>query len=1147
MSFTTDVGRELVRAYLPLLDAVGSGYGFRQFLRDMGWKVDLAELTDDVVGDLPALQALVTALETGADIIESGEVDPIELAEAIEDIIDLLADPTSFDLSAVLDAAAGPLADPQFWIDLAARLPEYLIVRWSRTYHPVLHHVLRLAGIVVDAVGEELPPGVEAEFESIDLGQIGGLLGGTGLADAYGWGRASADFDHGRLVDALLGLAAKLGLPATPIPIPDTLIGSGQPWADAEDERLDRVRGLEVGVVEVVEGTPPNTAMADLALLFLPVPHPGPNPGDAVRALLTTVRASGDLDLRLPLIDDVVTLVVTAGGDATGAAGVELSPGGVELVNGNAAVDVGLALELGGGPSPWRLPKDGGPAIEVGQAIVDGAILTGNGPGLELGLELIDVAFVLTAGDGFLGSVLGAAEIEVPLDLDLGWSSERGFTVGGSTGLAKLIVLDRTIGPVTVLSLEVALGAGLDGDVALSVDTLLAGTIGPFTLGLDGLGLALAASPADDGRGSFGPIDLSLVSVPPTTVTFEIETEAVNGSGFVTHDPDEGRYAGGLALDILGSGLSAIVIVDTQIEGDPDGFALFASLGLTFPTPIPLAFGFTLNGVGGLLALNRTLDGDELALDLKTGAADSLLFPDDLLEDAGTVLDGLDRWMPVQTGTTVVGPVVEIGWGSPETIIAIQLGVVIALPDLIVALLGSVEMLLPEPEEPVLELRMDIYGEVDIPGGSVLVVASLYDSTLLGLYDLSGDVGFYLDTLGQPFFVLSVGGYHPAFTPPGHVPESVQDLRRLRAAIDLGDNVEVAATAYVAVTSNSFQFGGGVDVLASVDFLGTTYTAWGGFSVNLLLIFKPFKLVADATFGVGISVRGEDVLSADLAVHLEGPKPWYATGRAYFTFLGIKVNFEFDVGNRPGGEPREIHDVVDDVVEALRDASAWRAVDSGDSWSAGLIIGDDLPDGLWARPDQLIEVAQGIAPLNRTISAFGETVPSVDELSVSDVTIGAKQVADPAWVDDWFAPAQFDRLGDQARLSGPSFEEMTAGVRYGDDGVELTPNKDRDRELATIDRSPETDVARDYVSPVRSVGLGTSTRHVSGPRLSVGSTSYTIVRADDAELATDFLNEAGLATELRYSEAVAALGTEAGRDRTDLRIAPTHAATGGIR
>ena len=62
----------------------------------------------------------------------------------------------------------------------------------------------------------------------------------------------------------------------------------------------------------------------------------------------------------------------------------------------------------------------------------------------------------------------------------------------------------------------------------------------------------------------------------------------------------------------------------------------------------------------------------------------------------------------------MIGPVAEFGWGSP-TVISAQLGVIVAIPDMIITLLGSVEMLLPTPDTAVLSLRMDVTGRWTCP------------------------------------------------------------------------------------------------------------------------------------------------------------------------------------------------------------------------------------------------------------------------------------------------------------------------------------------------------------------------------------------------------------------------------------------------
>ena len=51
-----------------------------------------------------------------------------------------------------------------------------------------------------------------------------------------------------------------------------------------------------------------------------------------------------------------------------------------------------------------------------------------------------------------------------------------------------------------------------------------------------------------------------------------------------------------------------------------------------------------------------------------------------------------------------------------------------------------------------------------------MVVAALYDSSLLKTLQLSGDMAMYVSVGEHPYFLLSVGGYHPDFQPPAACP-----------------------------------------------------------------------------------------------------------------------------------------------------------------------------------------------------------------------------------------------------------------------------------------------------------------------------------------------------------------------------------------
>src|SRR5262249_42544423 len=168
--------------------------------------------------------------------------------------------------------------------------------------------------------------------------------------------------------------------------------------------------------------------------------------------------------------------------------------------------------------------------------------------------------------------------------------------------------------------------------------------------------------------------------------------------------------------------------------------------------------------------------------------------------------------------------------------------------------------------------------------------------------------------------------------PPGDVPATVLDLDRVRAEVTIDVDVWYALEAYVALTSNTVQFGANAELEATAAFLGVTYTAHGRVGFDVLLQFSPFELVADFVASVAITAGDDDkeLLSASLTARLEGPQPWFATGTASFDLLGLDVAFDVAVGSSapPALPPRQ--NVLELVATALRDPAAWRAeVDEG--------------------------------------------------------------------------------------------------------------------------------------------------------------------------------------------------------------------------
>jgi hypothetical protein len=1018
----------VLRALAPAADAFADPLRFASLLHavDPALTFNVAALAEALEDLDDAARAIAAAVEAGSDALgDLAADDPEAAAAAAVALLGHVATAVA-EVRGVADALAAwdpaalgiPGGDRAYWAGVLEGLLIRLLVEALEHGLPAMDGVLRAFGVVV-----EEPDGRVA----LRLDRLGGLVGEPGavLADVAGWGGAlDLDWVTGALADAF----ASVGTAARVRPLrPElaALLPAPQPAG---------ARALEVPLVGGRAW--PLPGMAELGVVVAAVSGGG---GTEPDALLVANLAWGSAGASITTPSGW-ELAVTGEADATGRAAVLLRPGEDAR---DVGADAGAALSASVArtwPSP--LPVFGTPTstrLVVGGAMVEVALVPGTPPEVVLSAALESAELVIVAGSPFVAALLGGDQVEVALAADLRWSSRTGLTLAGGAGLAVVLPLHAQVGPVLLEDLELALRPSGDagGSAAVATTLTIGATLGPFAVTVYGLGLDVTIGPAEGATIQLGPLGLAVAPVPPNGLAFSIDAGAVVGDGLILVEGD--RYVGGLSLDVLAVGVDAFVVVDTSLPGDPDGFALFATLTLRFPG-IPLGFGFSLTGLGGLLAVNRAIDAEALAEGLRDGAADAVLFPEDPQRDADQLVAQLDAYFPVLVGNTVVGPVAELSWGVP-IIVTGQLGVVISWPDGVIAVLGSIELVLPDPAAPALELHLDVLGAIDLAAGTVLVVASLYDSRLLGVIELSGDAGLYVSWLGQPFFLLSVGGFHPGYEPPGCVPSLFEDLRPMRAEVQVGLGVTALLESYVAVTSNSVQFGGGVSIAASAEFLGVTYTARGWFDVDVLLQFSPFLFVAEASAGVGVYAGNRELMGVSLDLHLEGPDPWYASGSARFTFFIVKVRFAFAVGGRAAPEVPASADVLDLVCQALEEPGAWSTEPAAGLGTGVVLAGAE--EGVRVRPDEVVVVHQGVAPLGRTLERFGELTPEqtrvdLGEVAVVDAAGGAVLSAlDVDQVTEWFAPAMFDELPDQARLAAPSYEPMVAGVRLGAAGVGL--------------------------------------------------------------------------------------------------------------
>jgi hypothetical protein len=115
---------------------------------------------------------------------------------------------------------------------------------------------------------------------------------------------------------------------------------------------------------------------------------------------------------------------------------------------------------------------------------------------------------------------------------------------------------------------------------------------------------------------------------------------------------------------------------------------------------------------------------------------------------------------------------------------------------------------------------------------------------------LTGGFAFYVwfgphENAGQ--FVLTLGGYHPDFSPPPHFPK----VPRLGFNWPLPGNVTISGEAYFALTPSAVMAGAGLQVLYSAGNL----QAWFKAQMDALVSWAPFHYRLEISISLGASYR----------------------------------------------------------------------------------------------------------------------------------------------------------------------------------------------------------------------------------------------------------------------------------------------------
>lgn len=836
--------------------------------------------------------------------------------------------------------------------------------------------------------------------------------------------------------------------------------GSATPLLDKMSERALSVRfnWKERDLADPRKAVDKN---GTLTFVFVPKIHGGPG-------LLISFEIGGSFNIRLN--EDwrfKLTPSVTAGDlfihfdeFAKGSAGLPGLP------------SIKLGFEGGREDNPiYRFGKEDGSHVEFGQFELEFEFSTAVA-GVKVVSRKSELVLNLDkSGNGFLSQIL-PGEKRIPLDLGFGWSTERGFFIDGGKGnviaqtspppptppspgvtpvllaratapqagggeaahdaeLNRITPVGKTFGPARIQFLSLGLTPdSADGNARLTLGATFAAdiTLGPVTASFDKAGFALVADFAKPDA-NLSLFDLDFGFQPPTAIGLDIDAKVVHGGGFLDLDRQHSQYAGALHLEIEGfASLSALGLLNTSIPGG--GFSLLVIITADGFKPIPIGFGFMLVGVGGLLGIHRTVNEDAVQAGVRANTLNAVLAPKDLIRNAPQYLSVIREFFPVARDHYLFGLLAQITWGTP-TLITINLALILELGVRTrFLIIGQVLAILPKPDLDLVRLQMNIFGGVDFDQKRAFLDAVLFDSRLVDRFVITGEMRLRLNWGDQPFFALSVGGLHPAFTPP-------PGLERMqRAAIVFADSsdLKIRCDSYFAITSNTVQFGAHAELFAKK----SKFSISGQAGYDVLIQFDPFHFVASLYASLQLKAGSTNLFKVSFAGELSGPRPLNVKGKATFEIWWMDFTVSFNVTLVSGQKPPlpAPVDVGALLRTALADAASWNAVLPG-STERLVSLREGPANAVRVHPLSTLTVQQKVVPLNVPISRYGNARPvgGPQEFRIQTIIVGRTSFS-PDPVRSHFAPAQFRDLSDDQKLSSPSFELLPAGGTVGNNAAD---------------------------------------------------------------------------------------------------------------
>jgi hypothetical protein len=942
---------------------------------------------------------------------------------------------------------------------LADALLDYLLINYLEQYHGDFHALCCMLGVIIEGGGQEPD---KLKLENLGDAFQNPLEQATTL---FQWAKQENPFGVVFLLHYLKRAIRGAGMTATVSHVSDELLaayaGASGPEELADDAIVHGNKQLGVPLLRI---HPDKNSSLEVGGRLVPVP---PEQNTKYHSGLALVMYGNlDSDLSAPAGSDWTVTSEASGklanrgvrAQPTTEPSVEFTPlnfaGSKTDSPADQSIDTlvwELGLEYDAKPEEvLSVPLEAAVGRLVFRKFDLETTFEYAGGDFTVRTEAIGAArVVVDPQGGFLEEVI-PEPIEYDFQVTVGWSSKSGFYFDSGGTLEVSLADNISLGPLAIKETYLGItpgggsgggrNGGGDGGIPITIGTTPALNLGFLNAQVRRIGLKADVSFPEDRSGNLGHVDIDIGFEPPNGLALGVDVGPVSGGGVINFFPDENRYSGALQLQINQYAITAVGLLKTELPGGGDGYSFLLLITAELP-PIQLGFGFTLNGIGGLAGIHRSMKQQPLGKAVRTGSIDSVLFPKNVVQNAQRIISDLRSVFPPTRDQHVFGPMAKFAWGTP-TMLTMEVGVVLQVPSIEIAILGAFHLNLPDESAGLISLNLAVVGYLDVPDKFLSIDASLYDSRIVG-WTVSGDMAMRLRWGDNSKFMLSVGGFNARYDPPKKFPE----LDRITASLSPpGGQPRIEYKGYLAVTPNTFQVGASVSLHAEAG----PAKVQGKIALDALFQFNPFKFIVDFLAQLSVEFKGKG-LEIKVDGTISGPGPWRVKGKVHIDVLMFSVTARVDVSIGSGGGSEELPKakVMPQLVEALGRPGNWAAqVPEGESSlvtlrqrqreGGGESHQNGAEDGgsseVVAHPLGGISVRQTVVPLRERIEKFGNAVPSeYESFRIATMSVNEESVDGTGALREKFAPAKYRKMSDSEKMNSPAFVERTAG-RSGGDG-----------------------------------------------------------------------------------------------------------------